>query len=300
MIVIPPITVSSEKIVSSSIAEPSSGEVVWSAATGYAYPQKVYRAETHKIYQSLSATSTVDSTTPELSIFSSTPKWAEVASTNRFAMFDTKNNIPSYATNSITVSVKPGQRIDALALLGMENVSNILVTATYPAGTTTIENKDNSYTVNGTTSYYKNYLKLDLIPYYDVTINITLTGTGTIKLNQFIIGIYENIGSTQRGISADVINFSTVDRDLYGNASLVQRRNVPKISVNLMLDKTRVNKVAKVREYLNAKPAVWSGLDQTVQDDYYDSLLILGFYKTFNINIDNPIIVSVSLELEEI
>jgi hypothetical protein len=141
---------------------------------------------------------------------------------------------------------------------------------------------------------------LDLQPYYGLVITITLTGTGTIKCGNCILGTYENIGFVQRGASVDTINFSTVDRDLYGNATLIQRRNIPKISTSLIVDNTKINKVAKLREYLNAKPAVWSGLDQSVSDSYYESLLVLGFYKNFTINIDNPIAITINLELEEI
>jgi hypothetical protein len=299
MIVIPPITMT-ESMFTSTIAEPSSGETLWNAATSYISPTRVYRVQTHKIYESTSTTSTVDSTVPELNIYATIPKWIEVSSTNKFAMFDTLRNVKSYANNNIVVTITLDQRIDALALLGLDNVSNILITTTYGGTTLTLVNKSNSYVSNGITLYYPSYLALDLQPYYGLVITITLTGTGIIKCGNCILGTYENIGFVQRGASVDTINFSTVDRDLYGNATLIQRRNVPKISTSLILDNTKINKVTRLREYLNAKPAVWSGLDQSVSDSYYESLLVLGFYKNFTINIDNPIAITINLELEEI
>lgn len=300
MIVIPPLQIS-ETMFTSSIAEPGAGETLWAAATAYAYPTKVYRPTTHKIYQSLSTTATVDSVTPELSIFADSPKWVELSSTNKFAMFDMLRNGGSTATSSISVTITPNQRIDAIAIIGMENVSNILITAVYGSGTSIqLENKTNSYTSSGVTKYYNNYIKVDLAPYYNIVITITLTGTGTINSGNVVLGVYEPLGSSQRGIAVDTINFSTVDRDLYGGAVLVQRRNVPSISVKTLIDRGRVNRAAQVREYLNAKPAIWSGLDQNVSDAYYDSLLILGFYKTFTIDISNPLMATINLELEEI
>ena len=200
----------------------------------------------------------------------------------------------------MVITITLDQRIDALALLGLDNVSNILITTTYGGTTLTLVNKSNSYVSNGITIYYPSYLALDLQPYYGLIITITLTGTGIIKCGNCILGTYENIGFVQRGASVDTINFSTVDRDLYGNATLIQRRNIPKISTSLILDNTKINKVTRLREYLNAKPAVWSGLDQSVSDSYYESLLVLGFYKNFTINIDNPIAITINLELEEI
>ena len=300
MIVIPPISITGSMVTSSTIAEPSSGETLWNAATGYISPNKVYRAETHKIYESTSITSTINATVPELSIYTTEPKWIEISSTNRFAMFDTLRNVKSYATNSMVFSIVLSQRIDSLVLLGLENVSNILVTTTYLGTTVTLVNKNNSYTSDGSTSYYSSYIALNLQPYYGLVVTITLTGTGIIKCGNCILGTYENIGYTQKGVSVDTINFSVVDRDLYGNATLIQRRNIPKISASLIIDKTKINKVSKLREYLNAKPAVWSGLDESVSDSYYESLLVLGFYKNFTINIDNPIAITINLELEEI
>ena len=299
MIVIPPISIT-ESMLNSSIAEPSSGETLWNAATSYISPNRVYRAETHKIYESTSITSTVNATVPELSIYTTAPKWIEISSTNRYAMFDTLRNVKSYATSSVVVSVTLNQRAGSLALLGLENVSNILVTTTYLGTTTTLVNKNNSYVSNGTTLYYSSYIDLNLQPYYGLIVTITLTGTGIIKCGNCILGTYQNIGYTQKGVSVDTINFSVVDRDLYGNATLIQRRNIPKISASLIIDKSEINKIAKLREYLNAKPAVWSGLDDSVSDSYYESLLVLGFYKNFTINIDNPIAITINLELEEI
>jgi hypothetical protein len=287
----------------SSIAEPSAGETLWVQANQYAYPTKVYRQQTHKIYQSLSTILTQDNTAPELSIFADSPKWVEISSTNKFAMFDMLRNGGSSATNSISIVVTPNQRIDAISIIGMENVSNILITANYGVGSASnvqIENKANSYTSNGVTKYYSNYIKVDIAPYYNIEVTITLTGTGTIKSGNVVFGIYEPLGFSQRGIAVDAINFSTVDRDLYGNAALVQRRNVPKITLQTLIDRGRVNRAAQVREYLNAKPAVWSGLDQKVSEDYYDSLLIMGFYKTFTIDISNPFMATINLDLEEI
>ena len=299
MIVIPPLTLTATML-TSTIAEPSAGETLWNPATSYITPTRVYRAETHKIYESSSVASTVDSVVPELSIYTTVPKWVEVSSTNKYAMFDTLRNVKSYATSSIVVVLNPTQRIDALALLGLENVSQILITTSYGGVSATIVNKNNSYVVDGITAYYPSCITLDIPPYYNVTITITLTGTGTIKCGNCVVGIYENIGIIQKGIAADAINLSTVERDLYGNATLIQRRNIPKISATLIADKSIINKVGRLREYLNAEPAVWSGLDQSTTDSYYEALLILGFYKNFTITIDNPIAITINLELEEI
>ena len=62
MIVIPPILITSSVLASSTVAEPSAGEVVWNAATSYAVGDVVIRTTTHRKYECQIAG--VDSTTP--------------------------------------------------------------------------------------------------------------------------------------------------------------------------------------------------------------------------------------------
>jgi len=65
-------------------------------------------------------------------------------------------------------------------------------------------------------------------------------------------------------------------------------------------DKSSVNRIRAVRDALNGKPAVWSGLDDNTEDGYFEMLLILGFYKKFSINAAHHEQAEVQLELEEI
>lgn len=51
MIVIPPIPITSSVLASSTVAEPSAGEVVWNAATSYAVGDVVIRTTTHRKYE---------------------------------------------------------------------------------------------------------------------------------------------------------------------------------------------------------------------------------------------------------
>ena len=80
---------------------------------------------------------------------------------------------------------------------------------------------------------------------------------------------------------------------------MVPRRNIPKTTQTLELDKTLLNRVSAIRDLLNATVAVWSGLDDT-NDGYFDALLVLGFYRTFSFNLNSPTLAIVNLDLEEI
>jgi hypothetical protein len=140
----------------------------------------------------------------------------------------------------------------------------------------------------------------DVPPISDVVITVTLSATaGNVKLGGIVVGTYIYIGEAQYEAGNDGLNFSTISRDLYGNATLVKRRTLPKTSQQLVLPSYRVNKAMAARVLLNATPALWTGLDDA-SEYYFDMLTILGVYKQFEIKARNMDKAVINLELEEI
>jgi hypothetical protein len=149
-------------------------------------------------------------------------------------------------------------------------------------------------------SYREAVAAFDLPPYVNAVITATFTReTGDVTVGGLILGTSVYLGDTQYEAQSDALNFSTVDREFDGTAVMIRRRTVPKTSQELWCEKVRVNKVIKVREELNAVPALWSGLDDA-EHGYFEALLILGFYRTFTINMAHPDRAVISLELEEV
>jgi hypothetical protein len=136
--------------------------------------------------------------------------------------------------------------------------------------------------------------------YTDLIITIVFHGHQAFEIGACVVGTYADIGSVQNGASVDVLNFSSVDRDTYGNVQLISRRNVPKTIQKVYFNKNKLGTIISLKNDLDATPAVWSGLDDQIDDPYFDALLILGFYRRFDLDIDNPVGVFGSLELEEI
>ena len=144
-------------------------------------------------------------------------------------------------------------------------------------------------------------IQFDLPPFSASTIDVTLTRiSGQVKLGSIVVGNYVYLGSSQFNATNDALNFSVVERDIYGTATLVPRRTLPKTNQTLIVEKQFVNDLIDARSQLNAVPAVWSGLDDNGSSDYFESFLIRGIYKQFSINVSQPYHAAVSLELEEI
>jgi hypothetical protein len=305
MNVIPPLAITDAMLTSSTISEPDTGETAWSGASvAYILGDRRIRTTTHRIYECVSAHTSAASPLPE----NDTTHWLDIGPTNKWAMFDTLRNSATVHTGSITAVITPGVRVDSIALLGM--VANS-VTITMTSGGVTVYTYTADLNLREVSSWYDYFFRafstkpsialFDLPPYTNGVITVAATATsGNAEIGACVIGSYEYIGDVSYDAESDVLNFSTVTRNFDGGTSaMVQRRNVPKTIQQILLDKSRVNRVRALRDSLNATPAVWAGLEDS-DDGYFEALLILGFYKRFSINLKHPQHAILSVELEEI
>lgn len=299
---IPPITITDAMLTSSSVAEPAAGETAWNAGTAYTVGQQAIRTTTHRVYQRLVAGTTA--TAPE----SDPTNWLDVGPTKRWSMFDTLRNSATSSTSNIVVTVTPGQRIDSIALMGLVG-SSVTITMTVAAATvytgtysllrrTTLDWSDYYF---GTFAWGGSLVKFDLPPYSGAAITITInTVDGSAACGAMVIGRSVYMGTAEHQASSEAMNFSTVTRDAFGNATLVPRRTVPASRQTLVAPVEIVDKLRELRALGNATPMVWSGLDDKDQHYFFESLLMLGIYKEFTITDDNTVFAKVQLSLEEI
>lgn len=302
MKVIPPITITSALLTSSTAAEPGPGETAWNAATSYALATRVIRTTTHRIYEAVATG--VHAGLPE-----DTPsRWLDVGPTNRYAMFDLERNSATSVASPLTVVITPGRRVNSIALIGVV-AQNVTITMTVLGSTVYTYTED--LTTRATLGWYDYFygtfgtaptvVRFDLPPYTNGVITVTLTAaSGNVQCGAVALGTAVYLGKVQANARSDALNFSRIDRDEFGNSTLIPRRSVPKTTQVLVIDKPNVDSLRTLRKVLNAVPAVWSGLDDRTSDGYFESLLILGIYKQFSIDLTHPEHAIVTLELEEI
>lgn len=291
---------SASSYIQSYITEP-----VW--ASGVTYPQGTIVSRsttTHRRYQKL--TSAAGSTTPPEN---DGVNWFDTGPDNRWAMFTLDRSVGTYNPNSIQIIIIPGQRIDSLGLVGLEaDKVDICMYATsglqYSYSEVlkkreTLSWKD--YFLGGFATDRPTFIRYDIPALLNCVISVVISKIGGVaKCSALVVGQNVYLGSTQNNPKSEALNFSKVDRDAYGNSTLVPRRSVPKTSQELFLEAKYVNAVRDARTSLNATPALWSGLDDKVTDNYFESLLILGIYKEFTIDLENSINARVTLQLEEL
>lgn len=199
----------------------------------------------------------------------------------------------------------------SLALLDLDNVGSVRVLCDYYNGSGYTTISDNLYYLNTRNVYdWWTYFTTQFIPkkslvledlptgYSGMRVTITFTGSNPMSIGSCIIGDSTFIGRLAHGAELDALNFSTMERDIFGNATLVPRKEVSTLSAKLHVDKTIFENVQAIKADLDARPAVWVGIENS-DDPYYHALIFLGIYREFNFQLDNPIGPSATLELEE-
>jgi hypothetical protein len=273
----------------------------YAVGTTYALGDRVLDSTNHLIYESVIAANLGQTLT-------NVSKWLRVGLSNAYAMFDLLRGTSTSVPGSMTVVLAPGERINALILSGLV-ASSISVSVSDITGV--IYTYSQSLTTRIVTDWYDYFFSafttqnsvslFNLPPANSPIITVTLTAaSGNVSCSAFVLGTYLDIGDIQYEAESDVLNFSTVTRDFAGGTSeMVQRRNVPRTIQNIQVSKSKVDKIRVLRDDLAGTPAVWAGLNDG-SDPYFESLLIIGFYKRFTINLKYPNHAMISLELEEI
>lgn len=162
--------------------------------------------------------------------------WVDVGPSNKWAMFDLDRSTGTTAATSIKVVITPGQRIDSMALVGLV-AEQVRVQMTSGASTIYDETFDPRTRVV-TTWYehltmpfsYLNVLALfDLPSVGDCVLTVTISrAVGDVTCGGLIIGRQVYLGATLYGAENDATNYSKIERDEDGNASLTRKRSVPR------------------------------------------------------------------------
>lgn len=294
--VIPPLPITDSRLTSSNVAE--TDYAAWSAATTYAIGNRVLvTTGVHKIYESLQASNlNKDPTT-------NPTWWIEVSPTNRWKMFDTSNSTQTTNSNSIVVTITPGKVINAVALLNVDGTS-VRVKVTDPTDGVVYDNTvslNYNGTINNWYNYFfdpimrkKNVILTDLPAYGTAPIEITITYTGnTAKCGVCVLGSVNCIGEgIELGASVGIQDYSRKEKNDFGDYVLVQRNYSKRARFSMAVLNDQIDALQDLLVDLRTTPCVWIG------DDRYQSTMIYGFYKDFDIVIAYHLVSDCNIEIE--
>lgn len=303
MKIIPPLTITPAMLTSTTVAEPSAAETAWVSGTTYAVGDVRIRTATHRKYERLVAGA--GTTPPE----SDAANWRDAGPTDRWAMFDLERSSQSeQAGAALVVEITPGQRINAIGLVGLYGAS---VRIEMEVGATSIYDRTINLLLRSTTSWSRYYygqfrvlsglVRFDLPMSAGAVVRVTIEPTaGYARCGGVVIGMAEDLGTIIDQPVSDVQNYSKVTRDDFGVATLVKRRNVPLLQHRVRAEAARLNRLRELRDDLDAVPALWSGADDREGSHFFDALLVLGIAHKWSIAMQGPLAVVSDLQLEEI
>ena len=277
---------------------PEDEYAAWSSGTAYTVGTRCIYA--HKIYECL-----VNNTNyqPDQNTTGTTPKWLDCGYDNRWRMFDDKVGSQTTQADSITVTIQPGL-IDAMAFLDLDATAIDIVMTDPVEGVVYTESIDlvaKSYIVDAYSYFFEPIILDDaavlmgIPPYGNASIAITISNPGgTAKIGTLIAGAQKDLGGTQYSPSIGITDYSKKEVDAFGNYTVVQRAYSKRLTCNLMMDNTAVDSVHRTLAQLRSTPVAWVGDN----DGTFSSMIIYGFYKSFDITVTYPLNSVCSLEIE--
>lgn len=255
-----PYPVTSANLLSSSITENDYPLIV----NGQAYTVGARVILDHWIYESL--TSSVSSWSYPLD----PTQWASVGPTNRFAAFDEAVGTYSTAPSSISFTVGPLGIVDSLVLFGVTGTS---VSVTLPDASRVVA-------VPAPSSSWGSVVVIQGLNSLGGNLQLTLTGTGTVKLGNVCIGTFSDVGVTDWGLSMGMTDFTRKDPNAFGDITISERDFSLEMEVPFTLATSDVDRVLNTYAAVRSTPVAWVGVPG------FSSSVIYGFHSDVEIEVD--------------
>lgn len=307
MITMRPITIRAAQLTSSTLTYPAAGETAWSGASvAYAVGNTVSYENNgliHKYECKTAHTSTaINYPVPYPN---ETANWLDLGAVNRYKMFHLERNDQSVGASPLVVEITPGERFGAV---GLGRLVADSVTIEVYDGATQIYTETKDLISRSVASWYdyfyqpfrqiENTASFDLPVLSTAKLKLTFTrASGNVSVGFVVLGMPFIIGETEFKAKARALNFTTVERDAFGNAKVDIKRDVPKTSQTVEIEKSNLDSARKLISDLNGVVTLWAGIYNPL-DSYFDSLYIIGFYRDREFSVDNAKNAYLNIELE--
>lgn len=297
--IVDPITITDEMLTSSNV--PETDYAPWDSGTTYALAARVILTSTHKVYESLNAGNLNKNPATEPTW------WIEVSPTNRWKVFDGSNSTqtlnPGGNPPTISYSLTPGRAINGIGILNVTNATEIEITLTDlvygVVYSDTVDMSPLPMTPDWWAFFFgqrrspKQHVAYDLPSFPSAVLSIELTGGVELAVGVILIGQQQRFSlGVQQGARVGVQDYSRKETNDFGDTVLVRRAFAKRANFDLLLTKSEVGTLQNYLSDIRAKPALWIGSKE------YESTIVYGFYKNFDILITYPEHAECSLEIE--
>lgn len=287
MKLIKPVEVTPARLILSNVAEDDAP--VWSSAGAYEAGSRV--THQRRLYEALAAVAAGVEPGNEVVTVESPAKWLDTGAVNGWRMFDDRVESQTSRTGAVAVTIRPGQVVNALALLNLTG-RRATVTLVDPLEGE-VYRRAESLVDAGVSNWYDWYFApigrrsdlalLDLPAYGTADLSIAVDNSaGTAKVGHVVIGQVVDIGVAEYGSSVGITDFSRKERDGFGNAMVVQRSFSKRAEFDICLNTSRIGVIQRLLASLRTQPVIWIG------EETMEATILFGFYRDFDITISGP------------
>lgn len=275
---------------------PEDDNPIWVSTKSYVVGEIVMLE--HRNYEALVANSNQSPT----GTATDPPTWLDLGPTNRWRMFDDKIGTETTNPESISLTIAPGRAVDSLAFFGLDAAS-IYVRVFDPYQGIVFESSVSPVSTDGINDWYEYFfapvevnedfvlLDVPVGSYGSVEINVAKPA-GIARVGALILGKAAILGEALYGTSVGITDYSRKERDDFGNTAIVERDYSKRADFDVMVPTAMVSQVQRLLSKHRAKPLVWIG------EASYQSTILYGYYKEFNLVISGPTASDCSISVE--
>ena len=284
MKVVPGIDITPAKMIVNAL--PDADYAAWSATKAYAIGDFITIDRIN--YQALVANTNRHPVTDTVS----PAAWQNMGWVNKYRMFNKaigntwKIGTFTAAPNVIDFTIRPGQRINAIGLVGVY-ASSVRIVMTVPGVTDPVYDKTFSMSRKAGGSWYQyffgqfvtedNLAEFDLPPYNNADIRVIVSAPGgTARVGMMIIGWGKNIGTAVYGTSLGRKKYSTIKEEFDGSITITKRGRRRSIDFQVELSGDQISSTQRILDDVDDIPSLFVGASELAYT------VIIGIYDDFD------------------
>jgi hypothetical protein len=291
--IVQPQPVTDSVLIATDVAE--SAFPVWSAGTTYALGARVHLVSTHKVYESAIAGNIGNNPASAL-------QWVEVGPTNRWALFDRSNSTQTAKSTSFYYELAPVSAFNAVALLGLTGAQTLRVRVDHPTLGSLYDRTLDLTSLPAQAGWWEWFygerrgptlaVLADVPGIIGSELRIDVTGTTALAAGVLVFGQAKEIGLlVQQGARVGIQDYSRKKVNEFGDTVLVQRAFARRASFDLPIKAELVDEAIDYLASIRATPCLFIA-------PRYESAVIYGFYKEFDVSIAYAAVSECSLQVE--
>lgn len=219
----------------------------------------------------------------------SPPAWQNMGWVNKYRMFNKdvgntwKPGTYTSAPNVIDFTIRPGQRINAIGLVGVF-ASSVQIIMTVPGVATPVYDKTFAMSLKAGGSWYQYYFgqfvtkdnlaEFDLPPFNNADIRVVVSAPGgTARVGMMVIGWAKSIGTAVYGTSLGRKKYSTIKEEFDGSVTITKRGNRRSIDFQVVLTADQISSIQRTLDSVDDVPSLYVGsseLDYTIMVGIFD------------------------------